>query len=97
MSEENSSTTKKYDNAFLDKVESPEYIRHQKELAVREERLRVEENRIRKENQRKLEEHKQRIKAIEESEYNVYDEKRAKAADELMWMDFETRMRNLIK
>ncbi len=44
-----------------------------------------------------MEEHKQRIKAIEESEYNVYDEKRAKAADELMWMDFETRMRNLIK
>ncbi len=50
MTEDNTTATKKYDDAFLDKVESPEYIRQQKELAIREEKLRVEELRIRKEN-----------------------------------------------
>jgi len=44
-----------------------------------------------------MDEHKQRVQALEEAEYNAYDEKRAKAADELMWMDFETRMRSLMK
>ena len=46
---------------------------------------------------RKMEEHKQRVKAIEESEYKAYDSERAKAADELMWLDFETRIRVLVK
>ncbi len=50
MTEDNSTATKKYDDAFLDKVDSPEYIRQQKVIAIREDRLRVEELRIRKEN-----------------------------------------------
>ena len=37
------------------------------------------------------------MQAIEEAEYKAYDVERAKAADELMWLDFETRMRHLMK
>lgn len=57
----------------------------------------AEEARLKKEKAQKLDEHKQRVKAIEQSDYNAFDESRAKAADELMWLDFETRMRELIK
>jgi hypothetical protein len=34
---------------------------------------------------------------MQEAEYNLEDEKRATAADELAWADFETRMRWIIK
>ena len=44
-----------------------------------------------------MDEHKQRVLALEIAEYSAYDEKRAKAADEFMWLDFETRMRDLCK
>lgn len=44
-----------------------------------------------------MEEHKQRVKALEEADYSAFDERRAKAADELMWMDFETRIRDMCK
>lgn len=44
-----------------------------------------------------MEEHKQRVQALEEAEYVAYDDTRAKAADELMWLDFETRMRVMMK
>lgn len=51
---------------------------------------------MRIERDRKLEEHKQRVKALQESEYSIDDNKRARAADEMMWLDFETRIRALV-
>lgn len=38
-----------------------------------------------------------KIKALQDAEYTMDDHKRAKAADELMWLEFETRMRGLIR
>lgn len=52
--------------------------------------------RERAEKNRRMDEHRQRVQAIEEAEYKAYDNERAKAADELMWLDFETRMRHLM-
>lgn len=37
------------------------------------------------------------MQALEDAEYKAYDDTRAKAADELMWMDFETKMRAMTK
>jgi hypothetical protein len=37
------------------------------------------------------------VKALEEAEYKIYDEERAKAADQLEWMAFETKVRDYIK
>ena len=37
------------------------------------------------------------MKALEEAEYKIYDEERAKAADQLEWMAFETKVRDCIK
>jgi len=37
------------------------------------------------------------VAALQEAEYDAFDFKRAKAADELAWAEFETRMRNLIR
>jgi hypothetical protein len=37
--------------------------------------------RLREEKNRKYEEHRQRVKALEEAEYKIYDEERAKAGD----------------
>ncbi len=34
---------------------------------------------------------------MQQAEYKAYDEERARAADELEWLDFETRMVNLVK
>jgi hypothetical protein len=53
--------------------------------------------RLREEKNRKYEEHRQRVKALEEAEYKIYDEERAKAADQLEWMAFETKVRDYIK
>lgn len=36
------------------------------------------------------------MKELTEAEYQLEDGKRAKAADEMMWLDFETRVRILI-
>lgn len=57
----------------------------------------AEEKRLREERDRKILEHKQRVKALSEAEYQLEDGKRAKAADEMMWLDFETRVRILIQ
>ncbi len=35
--------------------------------------------------------------ALEEAEYKIYDETRAKAADELQWLDFEVKIRDMVK
>ena len=37
------------------------------------------------------------MKELTEAEYQLEDGKRAKAADEMMWLDFETRVRILIQ
>lgn len=53
--------------------------------------------RLRQEKQRKLDEHRQRVAALQQAEYIAYDEERARAADELEWLDFETRMVGVVK
>jgi hypothetical protein len=58
---------------------------------------REEELRLRQEKQRKFEEHRQRVAALQQAEYIAYDEERARAADELEWLDFETRMIGVVK
>lgn len=44
-----------------------------------------------------MDEHKQRVLALQEAEYIAYDLKRAQEADGLQWIDFETRMRIMIR
>lgn len=51
---------------------------------------------MRDEKNRKLEEHKQRVLAMEQADYKIYDETRAKSADALYWLDFETKVREYI-
>jgi hypothetical protein len=57
----------------------------------------LEDAKLREEKIRKINEHRQKIIALEEEEYRIEDDKRAKAADEMMWLEFETRMRGLIR
>ena len=52
---------------------------------------------MRDEKDRKMKDHKAKVTAVQEADYSVADDKRAKAADELMWLEFETRMRGLIR
>ena len=47
--------------------------------------------------QKLLAEHKQKLLSIEKMAERMEDDQRAKAADEMMWLEFETRMRGLIR
>ena len=51
----------------------------------------------RDERERRLQEHRARIEEIERADYAIADDKRSKAADELMWLEFETRMREVMR
>lgn len=67
-------------------------------MSQREQEKKIaEDKRLREERDRKIQEHKQRMKELTEAEYQLEDGKRAKAADEMMWLDFETRVRILIQ
>lgn len=46
--------------------------------------------------ERKVTERRQIAKIISESDYNGEDKKRFKTGNEMQWMDFETRMRQLM-
>lgn len=46
-------------------------------------KMRIENQKLREEKLRQMEIHRQRVMALEEAEYKIYDETRAKAADEL--------------
>ena len=61
------------------------------------EQAREEERRIKAEKERKLEEHRQRVQALSEATYDIADAERAKAADQLQWTDFETRILAKVK
>lgn len=70
-----------------------ELLKKQRDLDKRA----AEEKRIRDERDKKIIEHKKKVKEMTEREYQFEDGTRAKAADEMMWLNFETRMRTLIQ
>lgn len=51
----------------------------------------------REERERRLQQHRAWIEEIERADYAIADDRRAKAADELMWLEFETRMREVMR
>lgn len=86
----------KIDDAVLDEFESAAGQNRLKEEERKIQQERAEFNRERAEKNKRMEEHRQRVQALEEAEYKAFDLDRAKCADALMWLDFETKTRNLI-
>ena len=59
--------------------------------------MKVDAERRRKDHNLRVEQRKQMAQILTEAEYEMNDKNRAKAADQMEWLHFETRMRNMVR
>lgn len=87
----------KYSLEQLEDLTSTVAAAAQKKLNEELERQRAQELRARQEQMQKFEEHQQRLKLLQEAEYDEMNQKRAKAQDEFAWTNFETKIVKIMK